>query len=85
MASEKTAGDILTDIDCILHDDGTIPMRCYWCCVKAMESYAAQEVEKQKRKDVGMARKAEVYAAVLGTDNDIREQIAQVIEKGEAK
>jgi len=52
MASDKTAEALRAKTgECSHFTEDNTPLLCWDCCVAVMESYAKQEVEKQKRKD----------------------------------
>lgn len=100
MPSEETAETIVANLAstcCDEHhrDSGLAPLlmsECGQCLVKALKSYASQEVEKQKRKDAEMAREFTPSESIKtegilrywpDTGPIIADWIATAIEKGE--
>jgi len=75
VAQEKPAVEVLLEVGCGHSED-----HCTQCVLKAMESYASQQVQKARREDAEIVRELSVFAKILGTPFDIREEVAQAIE-----
>jgi len=79
MPSEKTVEEIL-ESRIKQHHGSKYLAPCTSCAEAAMESFAAQEVEKQKRKDAEIARRFKYRTDI---PQGAQAQLATAIEKGD--